>query len=137
MVVGGENPHREAIEEAGRSSGRAIRAASDVRDMSDLMTRSDICVSAGGTTCWELSFLGLPSLIIEVADNQRRLARGLEKAGAAASLGWHESCSAKDIAGGLEALIHDAAGREKMSRVGRELVDGDGVSRVVRAMRGD
>jgi spore coat polysaccharide biosynthesis predicted glycosyltransferase SpsG len=31
---------------------------------------ADVAVSAGGSTCWELAFMGAPGLIITVAENQ-------------------------------------------------------------------
>lgn len=57
----------------------------DVRDMAHLMTNSDLMIGAAGSTTWESSCLGLPSIVIAVAENQQLIARALAHAGAARS----------------------------------------------------
>lgn len=78
--------------------------------------------------------MGLPALVVEIADNQRPVAAGLSRYGSAHSLGWYTALSPEGIAAALTDLIHDPKRREAMARAGRELVDGRGGERVVRAM---
>lgn len=54
----------------------------DANDMADRMLRADICIGAGGGTAWERCCLGLPSIAVAVADNQRDGIDLLAKAGA-------------------------------------------------------
>jgi len=51
--------------------------------MARLMADSDLAIGAAGTTAWERCCLGLPSLIMVLADNQRRGAAALAAANAA------------------------------------------------------
>ena len=48
-------------------------------NMPELMARADVAVSAGGSTCWEVAFMGLPFLIVVLAENQEHIAKELEK----------------------------------------------------------
>ncbi len=47
-----------------------IEILHNVHDMPALLLDTDLCISAGGSTCWELCLLGLPFLTVKVAENQ-------------------------------------------------------------------
>ncbi len=53
-----------------------------VEDMATLMSISDIAIGAPGTTSWERACLGLPSILIPIAENQKDNAKALHKADA-------------------------------------------------------
>lgn len=139
VVVGGTNPHNEELRVAVQSSCVHIRLEQNVTNMPELMNWADVVVSAGGSTCWELSLMGLPALILILADNQRENTRLLHLAGAVISLGWHREVACERIASALEGLCKEKDQRAKLSCVGRGLVDGNGAARVVGLMmdRGD
>lgn len=59
----------------------------DVTDMAKLMVDSDFAIGAGGTTSWERACLGLPSALIEIADNQTIIIQNLLMAQAVISFG--------------------------------------------------
>ena len=129
-VVAGEDL-RASLEAHGAS--RSIVVLRDP-DLASLMAWADLAISAAGSTCWELACLGVPAIVIAVADNQRDIARGLEEAGLGKNLGWWESVMPGDITAAVAALVDDAAARREMSRRGRALVDGGGAERVLSAL---
>lgn len=102
-------------------------------DLGPLMRQADIAVTAAGSVCWELAYLGVPALLLVVADNQEPIARGLHDAGVARSLGWFDQVSDATLAAAVRALAVDPA-RVEMSRNGRRMVDGKGADRVVNAL---
>jgi spore coat polysaccharide biosynthesis predicted glycosyltransferase SpsG len=110
---------------------RVIRAATN---MPELMAWADVAVSAGGSTCWELAFMGLPALLIVTAENQRENVAGLDAAGVGLSLGLSGALSASAVAAGLGTMMADVGLRRAMCAAGRGLVDGMGARRVVEAM---
>jgi len=134
VVVGGSNLRQGELQSAVRDSPFAIRLEHNVAHMPELMAWADGAVSAGGSTCWELAFMGLPYLVLELADNQRAVAAGLDAAGVALRLGWHEQVSSQAIAGALVRLLMVKEVRAAMSHRGRQLVDGLGGERVVGQM---
>jgi UDP-2,4-diacetamido-2,4,6-trideoxy-beta-L-altropyranose hydrolase len=131
VVVGSANPHLRQIQSESRLSDLPIRVVSDAQNMAKLMVWADFAVSAGGSTCWELAFMGLPALVIILADNQQAVARGLDKAGAVINLGWYHSLSSLQIAKALRNLAVAADTRTKMIRQGRNLIDGKGIERIL------
>lgn len=105
-----------------------------VSDMARRMREADLCVGAGGTTTWERAALGLPSLCIAVADNQRDNAQLLHEMGIHLYLGPCNQVNEEDISRALRELAGDQARREHLSTASRSLVDAHGAARVVDAM---
>lgn len=103
----------------------------DPQDIFDLMDKTDIAISAGGITCYELACLGIPNIILVLADNQKKTAVGLQDYSTSINLGWFEDVTEEGIKEAVEDLIKNREKREAMSKKGKELVDGRGVERVV------
>jgi spore coat polysaccharide biosynthesis predicted glycosyltransferase SpsG len=135
VVVGASNPHFQGLQSATRNSQSAIRLVRNVTNMSDLMVWADVAVSAGGSTCWEMAFMGLPNVLLVLAENQRGIAEGLAEAGVSLNLGWFKQVMDEHVAEALYGLLGDHNLRQQMSRNGREIVDGVGGERVVSALR--
>lgn len=136
VVVGGNNPYGESLREAAGKSAGNLRLLCDVKNMSEWMKWADVAVTAAGSTCWEMCFLGLPALLIDLAANQVPIAEELARAGAAIHLGGTKNVTAELIAAELQSLRQSQERRAAMSARGRELVDGEGAQRVVCAMQG-
>ena len=134
VVVGASNTHFRELQSAAHNSGFAIRVVQNVTDMSDLMAWADVAVSAGGSTCWEMAFMGLPNVILVLAENQRGVAEGLDARGIALNLGWYVQVSELDFAQALKMLMSNPARCKAMSEKGRQIVDGAGTDRVVSVM---
>ncbi|MFA5490886.1 MAG: UDP-2,4-diacetamido-2,4,6-trideoxy-beta-L-altropyranose hydrolase, partial [Candidimonas sp.] len=103
-----------------------------VNDMARLMTDSDLAIGAAGGTSWERCCLGVPSLVLALADNQRGVAATLQDAGGAIAMQ-----SAAEVATFLQD--HLDAGTlpdtlRRLSAAASRITDGEGVSRVVRRM---
>jgi len=131
VVLGGSNPHYQELQSAVRESRIPIRLQSNVRKMPELMAWADVAMSAAGTTAWELAFMGVPSLFLIQADNQRETAERLDALGVASNLGRPTDLSCDKLARELINLMVAADRRTEMARLGRQLVDGEGAARVL------
>lgn len=103
-------------------------------DIPGKMAWADVALSASGSTCWELAFMGVPTLTVILSENQIEIARSLERAGASINLSWHSSLSSKKIAGALTRIFSNSQGLRKMSRRGMQMIDENGAKRVVEQM---
>jgi RimJ/RimL family protein N-acetyltransferase len=101
------------------------------------MAWADLAVSNGGITSWELACLGVPTLQIILADNQRGPALELARLGLTRCLGNVGAVGAEAVADVIRRAAGDRAWREAVARSGRHLVDGRGAERVALAMRAD
>jgi UDP-2,4-diacetamido-2,4,6-trideoxy-beta-L-altropyranose hydrolase len=136
IVVGGSNPHLDQLRDAMGGSRQGLRLVHNAGDMAELMAWADVAISAAGTAAWEMAFMGLPALLIVLADNQESIASALVDAGAALSMGPAGSPSGEDIRNRLRGLASSHEALEKMSARGRVLIDGRGAERAVAAMLG-
>ena len=71
-----------------------IKQIDFVNDMARIMLEHDVAIGAPGTTSWERACLGLPSIIIPLAENQLSISKALVKAQSAiiVDLNDIESC---------------------------------------------
>ncbi len=63
-VVGTSNPHLDSLERIAEYNKHKIELLQNVFNMPDLMAWADMAISAGGSTCWELAYLGVPAILI-------------------------------------------------------------------------
>ncbi|MCK9294050.1 MAG: UDP-2,4-diacetamido-2,4,6-trideoxy-beta-L-altropyranose hydrolase [Desulfobulbaceae bacterium] len=134
IIVGPANPHLAFLQESMQHSGLQAELLTGVHDMVPLMQWADVAITAGGSTCWELAYLGVPSLVITLADNQRGVAEIMAAAGAGLDCGWHHELQPHTLTRLIKELCGDQRQRVAMSRAGRSLVDGQGAVRVVECM---
>ncbi len=107
----------------------------DVADMAGLMATSDLVVGAGGTSAWERCCLGLPSVLLEIADNQRLICRVLDSAGAALFAGRIDAPgTAERLGQAIARLAKRPAERREMARRAALVCDGLGALRVLAAL---
>jgi UDP-2,4-diacetamido-2,4,6-trideoxy-beta-L-altropyranose hydrolase len=138
VVVGNSNPHWETLQAAvNQQTESAIRLEQNVTHMPELMTWADVAISAGGSTCWELAFMGLPNLVMVLADNQRLVAEGLNTAGVSVNLGNADLLSPNTLIAAFSDLANSPKKRFESIRCSQMLVDGAGADRVVRQMQGE
>ena len=131
VIAGGANPYFQQLEKAVGSLPFPARLEKNVTNMPDLMAWADMAITGGGSTCWETAFMGLPSLVIILAENQRAVAEGLAVAGVAINLRWQEKLAPANLAAALQRLLLDRTGRSEMTRRGQALLDGEGSARVL------
>ena len=131
VLVGPANPHRAELVDAVRGSNRAIELKESASNMPELMNWADCAIAAAGSTCWELAFMGVPNLLIVLAENQSGGAEAMQRLNASRNLGWHADLQPEAIAMELEQLLGAKEVRDKMSDCGRALIDGRGAARVI------
>src|SRR5262249_2224760 len=135
IIAGAANPHLTSLRDAAIGSGGRIEVLSAVSDVSDSMAWADLAISAGGTTSWEIAFMGLPAGVGGVADHQGRVAGAPEEEGAALNIGRWTVEQEETLLRALGDLIGDAKRRRSMGGIGRALVDGAGARRVAERLR--
>ena len=130
VIVGPANPHLEKLTHLSTLSYLNIQIITNTGNMAHLMKWADIAISAGGSTCWEIAYMGLPAIVVMLAENQKEITKSLELNGVCFNLGWYEYFSDDFLFKALKELIQDKVKRENISHKGRLLVDGLGASRV-------
>lgn len=96
-------------------------------DIAELFDRADAAVSAAGSTTWELLCMGIPTVLIQVAEDQEYVARPVADRGAALFAG-RSPLKMADLSAVLRQL-HDSSLRGQLSATSLTLVDGLGADR--------
>lgn len=94
-----------------------------------LMHKADVAIGAGGATTWERLCLGLPSLVITLAENQEEISMNLAAGGLIRYLGDKRKVSEDDIYNALVMLI-DSPSLSGWSVKCSNICDGKGAFRV-------
>jgi len=134
VVVGGGNPNYERLLEATTDVPYQLRLERNTPHMPELMACADVAISAGGSTCWELACMGLPHLMLVLAENQRPIAEALAREDRDLNLGWFHECTEERIAQRVYALMNDQRRRTKLSQSGQKLIDGLGARRTAETL---
>jgi len=137
VVAGGSNPHGASIAELAPNSSHSCRILRDVANMQELMSWADLTISAAGTTCWECCALGLPAILVVVADNQILNAEALRAAGAVKLVSGGSQFPIGEMAQLITSLANSPSERQTLSQTASALVDRGGTRRVLSILMGD
>ena len=105
-----------------------IKIYRHVNDLSQLMLNSDLFIGAGGTTTWERFYMGLPSIVIVISDDQKESIEFLSDMGHIINLGLAKNVTSKTYVQTLQKLNSDLI--YNMSLNNQKLVDGNGSNRI-------
>jgi UDP-2,4-diacetamido-2,4,6-trideoxy-beta-L-altropyranose hydrolase len=136
IVIGPSNPHIAALKNSSFSAPCPIHYIENAGNMPELMEWGDIAISAGGSTCWELAFMGTPFLMIVLAENQIAIASGLDAQGVAIHCGGAKEINLKKFSKILSDIIFNKDKRTLMHLKAKKLIDGNGAMRVCTTMKG-
>ena len=106
----------------------------DAQDMARLTLEADVAFGAGGSTTWERCTLGLPSVLLVLAENQRPAARALADRDAALVVDAADPDFAAAFDRAAVRLLNDTATRTRLTAASLELCDGRGAERAAEAL---
>jgi UDP-2,4-diacetamido-2,4,6-trideoxy-beta-L-altropyranose hydrolase len=105
----------------------------DAQDMAQLTLNADVAIGAGGSTTWERCTLGLPSVLVVLAENQRAAARALADRDAALVVDVADPDFPAAFDRAAVRLLSDATCRARLTAASLELCDGQGADRAASA----
>jgi UDP-2,4-diacetamido-2,4,6-trideoxy-beta-L-altropyranose hydrolase len=133
VVIGNLNPYHDEIKTQA-SHMPNTNCHLNIENMAEMMVAADLCIGGCGTATWERCYLGLPSIVLVLAENQRKIAENLDDEGAIINLGWCQNVKDSSITECISELINNPGKVQSMTDNSRNLVDGEGVNRVCDAM---
>lgn len=105
VIVGQANPFKSQIEEFCKPYNNC-HYLEQVTNMAELFSKSDLAIGAGGATTGERIFLGLPSIVFSLADNQVAVSTYLHENQYITYLGDQEDIETSDIISELDKYIN-------------------------------
>lgn len=131
VVMGASAPWLATVRDKANELPWQCDVVVNVTDMAERMAQADLAIGAAGSTSWERCCLGVPTLMFELAENQKSIARALHQASAAYSLGNPDALDGLSLDWGK--LVNPNALAE-MSEAASHLVDGNGLVRLIRRL---
>lgn len=115
VIVGKSNPHKGQVEEF-CSQHKGIQYFCQVANIAELMNEADLAIGAGGTTTWERCFLGLPAIVIAVAENQVKISEDCNNIGIIKYIGIADDIDTGYLQSYSFELIHNKENIKSMQK---------------------
>lgn len=125
VVLGQQNLWFEKIQQQAASSRFKVTVKQGVSNMAELMSQADVAIGAAGSTSWERCCLGLPTIMLVLAENQKDIASSLHEAGASVSV------DVDNIAPTIERLLETSAEPNLMSIRASVICEGKGTMQLI------
>lgn len=125
VVMGSTAPWLADVRQLAKDMPWPTTVKVGISDMAQLMAESDLAIGAAGATSWERCCLGLPTVMVVLADNQRMTAEILDNAQAAIMLcrDQHIATELKQI---ISYLLHNPSRMKNISECAMQITDGTG-----------
>ena len=134
VVIGANNKYELDLLEFIKHLPFDVKILKNISNMPDIMKWADIAFSSGGTTVWELAFMGVPTIVGATSYIEEVLLNGLNENNLFKTIGNLEVLDKNELKDIFDYLINDEHARQKMSINGQKFIDGYGSKRVVDKM---
>ena len=129
VVMGSNAPALEQVHALAAKMPWPTDVVVDVKNMAARMAAADLAIGAAGATTWERCALGLPSIVVQIADNQAGIVQALHAVGAALDPG---PVQASEFSERLHTNLREAQDSlDAIAQRAAAICDGDGVGRVL------
>ena len=103
IVIGQQHPNIKQLEEIAKVNNYKLHIQTS--EMAKLMLKADLAIGAAGSASWERCCLGLPCLVVAVADNQIQSAIDLSSVGASIYIGKYSEVNKFKILKALREVV--------------------------------
>lgn len=126
VLLSERSPNYESVKTFALANPSWVEHVDFVCDMPTFMSKYSIVIGAPGSSSWERACLGIPSILVPLAENQNAIAEELEKADAVKVVKLNDIT--KDLSYALDGII---SCWENYSVNNFELCDGLGIERII------
>lgn len=134
VVMGSTSPWIDVVKKKAEQLPWPVEVETGVSNMAELMANSDLAIGAAGSTSWERCCLGLPTIMLVIANNQMNIANNLESINAVKVV-LNNHNLAQMINKYLYELIQSPKKLEAMSQSSADVLDGCGTFKVIEKMK--
>lgn len=133
VVIHPDGGHAETIREQVRGHSNIV-LHENLPSLAPLMVQADLAIGAGGATSWERCCLGLPSIVITLAENQQPIALELDRLGFVRWIGNQQNVTSPHIAEAIQKILENSEQIQGWSKRCRGLLNGNGAKIVSQAL---
>lgn len=134
IVMGSSSPWIDSVKRKAEQLPWPTEVKAGISNMAELMANSDLAIGAAGSTSWERCCLGLPTIMLVIANNQMDIAHNLESI-KAVKIVLNDDSLTQMINNYLYELIQSPKKLEAMSQSSADVLDGYGTFKVIEKMK--
>lgn len=129
IVLNSAAPGIKEVEKQILDTAMEVNLHLDADNMAEMMLNADLAIGAGGSTSWERCCLGLPSIVVITAENQRDIVLNLEKAGAVLRAQEEKTEFKKELKKQIKEILEHREIPGNLSVRAFQICDGSGVNK--------
>lgn len=132
LICGRFNPHLAELVQLKEGNERVFVKV-DVPDMWNKLAAADVVVTAAGSTMYELSAMGIPSVCCYYVENQRRIAEGFAHRVGLCNGGDYSAepeAVLERLAEAVQELVYNKEKRMHLAECMKQVSDGHGARRI-------
>ncbi|MDA9288780.1 UDP-2,4-diacetamido-2,4,6-trideoxy-beta-L-altropyranose hydrolase [Amylibacter sp.] len=129
VVLGSSAPNLESVQEKCLKHRYNIELLVAVDNMAELMSNCDLAIGAAGTTTWERCCLGLPTILLTLAKNQKHIVDNLSKENIALVISLSD-CLESTLMSNIRKCLYEKETLANMTNSSIALVDGNGANKI-------
>ena len=129
IVVGPMNPNSKELNAISQRSDGKIVLIQGANNLTDAYASHDIAIGAVGGSSWERCCLGLPTVLVPIAENQKSAAKKLDSAGAGILVDYESDHFGLDLLNALDQMSNFEI-LEEVSQRALDICDGEGAGRL-------
>lgn len=130
VVMGKAAPWIETVRKQASKLPCKTEVKVDVNEVGKLMADSDLAIGAAGSTAWERCCLGLPTILLVLADNQKEIAQRLDEVRAVVLVS-----EVFKVKKSIEFLLEHPEKLTDLSKISSSITDGNGLKYVYDYMK--
>lgn len=138
VLIGNYNPNKKIIEQFAVANPN-ITLLENVKNMAELMSRCDLCITAASTVLYECCAMLLPSIFVVVADDQKYDAECFAKDNMMRYCGnfmYDPNATLVEIGKTLQEIAFDEFVQQDMKNKMKNVVDTHGAQRIAKVLVG-
>ncbi|MED4228938.1 UDP-2,4-diacetamido-2,4,6-trideoxy-beta-L-altropyranose hydrolase [Neobacillus cucumis] len=124
VVVGRSNTHKIKLKELCNQYPN-LNFHVQINNMARIMHLADLSIGAGGSATWERCYLGLPTIVWSIAENQKEICKELGRKNVIKYLGDCDLVKQENVIKKLNEMIENEQERTNMSSAGFLLMKGN------------
>jgi UDP-2,4-diacetamido-2,4,6-trideoxy-beta-L-altropyranose hydrolase len=130
VVMGKGSPWIDSVRKQARKLPCKTEVEVGVNEVGRLMAESDLAIGAAGSTAWERCCLGLPTIMLVLADNQKDVAQHLDEVKAVVLVR-----EVSEVKQNVDFLLENTKKLTDLSKISSSITDGNGLKYVFEYMR--
>jgi UDP-2,4-diacetamido-2,4,6-trideoxy-beta-L-altropyranose hydrolase len=133
VVMGANAPWLDSVRAQVQNMPWPTKVLVGINNMAQIMADSDLAIGAAGSTSWERCCLGLPTILLVLAENQKYAAQLLEKSKVTHNIQASANLK-KSLIEGIQEFLSTEEILTKLCKVASTVTDGQGCKHLIRKL---